>query len=141
MTINWTHDMDSKVRVGWLSGLSARQIAAHVGTPGVTDSVVRTRRIALGLPPRGPAEQVIGARYHDNRSKRAPDSKKPLPAPKLGPASQPRPWTERGRAECAFPVDSPNGVLSCCGPIPEGARRPYCDFHLTLTGTGHVAAA
>jgi hypothetical protein len=84
---------------------------------------------------------VIGARYHGDLAKRAPNSMKPLPLSKLGPASQPKPWVERAWGECAFPVDSADGILSCCGPIPEGAKRPYCDFHLDLTGTGRVAAA
>ncbi|MEI9890946.1 MAG: GcrA family cell cycle regulator [Caulobacteraceae bacterium] len=61
---------------------------------------------------------------------------KVLPLPKLREItviSTPKPWTERGERECAFPVGEPTepgGQYSCCAPVER--RRSYCAAHWKL---------
>ena len=43
------------------------------------------------------------------------------------PGSNPRPWDTRRYAECAFPVDTPDGMHSCCMPTLVGSS--YCAPH------------
>lgn len=71
---------------------------------------------------------------------------KVLPLPKLREItviSTPKPWTERGERECAFPVGEPRepgGQYSCCAPVR--GRGAYCPAHrrlMTLEGTGLTA--
>lgn len=45
--------------------------------------------------------------------------------------SRPKPWTARGRGECAWPVEGDGAdVRSCCGPCTAGRR--YCDPHFAV---------
>ena len=68
---------------------------------------------------------------------------KVLPLPKLreiAVISTPRPWTERGERECAFPVGEPaepGRQFSCCAPAIRG--REYCAAHWRLMTLGEVA--
>lgn len=43
------------------------------------------------------------------------------------PGSSPRPWETRRFGECAYPIDSDEGLLSCCLKV-EGEKR-YCKAH------------
>ena len=60
---------------------------------------------------------------------------KPLPpsANALAPGSKLKPFAERGRFECAFPIGDGEAMRACCCDYEPGRRRPYCDFHLGLT--------
>jgi hypothetical protein len=121
--------MDAALSRFWTKGLTSPQIAALIG--GVTASAVRHAARRQGLTPRGSADLSFAGVH-----KAAPTPWKPtrpLPPDQLGPHAKPRLWTDREPGECAFPVESPDGLLACCGPIPLGARRPYCPFHLSLT--------
>lgn len=126
----WSTDMDAALSRFWTKGLTSPQIATLIG--GVTASAVRFRARRQGLKPRGQADLSFAGVH-----KAAPSPWKPArPIPKLdqlGPHAKPRFWIDREPGECAFPVESPDGLLACCGPIPLGARRPYCRFHLSLT--------
>jgi hypothetical protein len=66
-----------------------------------------------------------------------------LPLPRLREIAvigAPRPWTERGERECAFPVGEPaepGAQFSCCAPAMR--RREYCAAHWRLMTLGEVA--
>ena len=133
----WTPAMDATLTAGWTNGLSSFQIASLIGSP-ITASAVRGRRVDLSLPPRGNATLEWAGRL---KAARAVD--KPLNLPSGGhvPLAEPKSFAERGRWECAFILaEDRDGMLACCGPVRPGARRPYCDFHLDLTGAAHAAA-
>jgi hypothetical protein len=50
----------------------------------------------------------------------------PMPVLTAATGSDPRPWIERARGECAWPLG--DGSMSCCAPT--GARtQVYCEEH------------
>jgi hypothetical protein len=128
--------MDKALQAAWYRGLSTPQIALLIGQ-GVTASAVRYRRAQLGLKPRGSEAKAFSGKH-----KACPSTVKPraaMPLLKLGPQSDPKPWLDRAFRDCAFPVGQDgDDMIVCGGPIPPGARRPYCLHHLALT-VAHAA--
>jgi hypothetical protein len=47
--------------------------------------------------------------------------------PCVAPGSKPRDWMTRRYGECAFPIETPEGLLSCCLPTLDGSS--YCSVH------------
>jgi GcrA cell cycle regulator len=119
--------------------LSAAETARAMGA-GVTRNAVLGKVQRLGWmrtePPkagRPPSERPrLGRR---KKPRRLPFARV-LPLPELREitvASTPKPWTERGERECAFPVgepQAPGGQLSCCARIR--GRGDYCRAHTAL---------
>jgi hypothetical protein len=134
--------MDTALSAAWHRGLTAPQIAVLIG--GVTASAVRYRRGALGLPKRE-GERAQAASVFGGRHKATPTTyqpRKPPPVLELGPESNPKPLVEREWGDCAFPVGEDDaGMLICGGPVPTGARRPYCRHHAALTVSKDAAHA
>lgn len=138
--MNWASEpaADATLKAAWIAGMSAERIADMIGHD-VTPAAVRCRARVLDLPPRGALEAFWRGRYASKPAK-ARRTSKPLPknVGKLGPLSDPKPWSEREFGDCAFPIEGEDGLLCCGGPIPPGARRPYCLHHLAATVT-HAA--
>jgi hypothetical protein len=131
--------MDRALVEAWGEGLTSPQIALLIGQ-GVTASAVRYRRVILGLKPRGAEVEIFGGKHKACPSPYKP--RKPAPVLKLGPESRPKLWAEREGDDCAFPVGQDGeDMVICGGPIPAGARRPYCLHHLALTVTRESAHA
>lgn len=42
---------------------------------------------------------------------------------------EPRPWLERKFGQCAFPLDYPDGIYSCCKPA---GTKTYCEDHCAI---------
>lgn len=132
----WTTDMDATLVSGWNEGLSSFEIAGLIGSP-ITASAVRGRRADIGLPPRTHETLVLAGLVKGGWLRQAVQ---PLPSSERVPLCKPKPFAERERFECAFIIaEDRETTLACCAPIQPGARRPYCDFHLTLTGAAHAA--
>jgi hypothetical protein len=137
----WTDAVDDVLRVAFLRGESASQIAPKI--PGATRSGVCGRLARLGLRrgrattpkavkpaaprivrPRPPAAVRTTNPLAPNAAA-APISHPPPATPEPMPATA-RPWLSRGQGECAWPIDGPDGqTLSCCAP----AEATYCDGH------------
>jgi hypothetical protein len=123
--------MDTTLTAAWCKGLSAPQIAVLIG--GVSAGAVRKRRMKLGLRPRTGEELAFIGRHKAPPSVIPPSAPMP-PLNKLGPDSAPKPWAAREWRECAFAVgEDSEGLIACCGPVAQAARRPYCPFHQALT--------
>lgn len=45
-----------------------------------------------------------------------------------------RPWEERGRGQCAWPLGETGAIRSCCNPVEDDGGRPYCDGHRRMMG-------
>jgi GcrA cell cycle regulator len=147
MPFAWTPAaLDDLHRLYVRENLSARQTAQALGG-GVTRSAVLGKTQRLGWtreqrPKPGPRPSPEGPRVNPRlvnpppRWARGGPFSKVLPLPKLREItviSTPKPWTERGERECAFPVGEPRepgGQWSCCAPVQR--RRAYCPAHWKL---------
>ena len=128
--------MDTTLIAAWGGGLSSSEVACLIGGQ-ITASAVRSRRADLGLPPRTADTLVLGGLVKGGHQ---PHSVRPLPKCEQVPGVDPKPFAERGGFECAFVIaEDRNGALACCAPVQPGARRPYCPFHLSLTGAVNAA--
>lgn len=133
-------------------GLSAAETARVLGG-GVTRNAVIGKALRLGwfggaLKPGRKADPDKAA---PDRPRLAKPPARPaggpfsrvLPLPKLreiAVISTPKPWTERGERECAFPVGEPaepGRQFSCCAPAIR--RREYCAAHWRLMTLGETA--
>jgi GcrA cell cycle regulator len=120
-------------------GLSAAQTARAIGG-GMTRNAVlgKAQRMGWSRPRDAPPPPGL-TRADDRRcasGRRAgPRLGKDRPLPKLREvivAGTPRPWTERRRGECAYPIGEPcqPGLqLSCCARTGGGT---YCPAHKAL---------
>jgi GcrA cell cycle regulator len=133
--------------------LSAAKVARALGG-GVTRNAVLGKARRLGWiraqrPKSGRRPSPDGPRVNPRLVNPAPrwvrggPFSKVLPLPRLreiAVISTPRPWTERGERECAFPVGEPRepGLqMSCCAPVQ--GRGEYCPAHRTLMLAGETA--
>lgn len=128
--------------------LSAAETARAMGG-GLTRNAVLGKVQRLGWtrdePPKAGRKPAPGKPRLVKPSATAPRGgpfSKILPLPKLREItviSTPRPWTERGERECAFPVGEPaepGRQFSCCAKVQRG--KAYCGAHwklMTLEGT------
>lgn len=133
----WTDEKVITLKAGWLSGLTAPEIAAMVGT---TPAAVRAKRDHLGLPSRDGEVEYEASR----QAVRCRRTLRPVIPPKVAPpdpalmaplpGSWPRPWLSRAFGECAFPVGGEGAeTLSCCLPVKRSGR-PYCKAHTKIVG-------
>lgn len=133
---------------------TARALTAHgsgLGGAGVSRNAVLGKVQRLGWtrerPPKaGRPAQDEKPRRMDAGRRSGPPFSRVIPLPKLREIvvdSTPRPWTERGERECAFPVGEPEGLgrqYSCCAPVH--GRGEYCAAHralMTLPSTALTA--
>ncbi|MGH7018087.1 MAG: hypothetical protein ACRED8_13515, partial [Caulobacteraceae bacterium] len=91
---------------------------------------MRRKRLA-----RAPIQrQVVGPHLADQ----------PLPPePPASIALGPRPWMERGRGECAFPIGAPASgeerlLFACCNPCGDAG---YCPPHLAILRRSRASRA
>lgn len=133
----------------WRDGKSAGAVAKLLnnafGTSRTRNSVIgRVYRLGEGRPEspntRKTSSRVVMARI----AKAKPVSRvrvfsppKPLPAPAviLADVSFARPWLERERGQCAFPLGEKGAIMSCCFPTDE----TYCTAHRQAMVEGREA--
>ena len=127
-----------------MGGQSATEIAKAVRSNTRNEIISIVHR--MGLRRDDPVASQSRVRHALDRERRFPKPKgvpvvritptrvfmkpappKPLPAVVVEEGSLARPWEERPRGHCAWPLDGPDGsVWSCCVPC-EGT---YCIPHL-----------
>ena len=122
LTRLWTSGRYSFTQIGIEMDMTRSQIAGMVRRLGITrpnkpPKAPRPARIAKPA-----ANAIIAARL---RAKKPPKAQ-PQP-PVIEPVAIGKPWLDRRRGECAFPVSGHgDDVLSCCSPT-GGAT--YCERH------------
>lgn len=138
----WTMERVALLRTLWADGVPGGVIAKQLG---ITRGMVAGKRHSLGLKPRDAAVQIAamvanGRRTavicgHVGKADAAVELAKATAVAALESmlqplhGSSPRPWEQRRRGECAFPVAGYGaGTLSCCELVEPG--RPYCLGHL-----------
>lgn len=139
----------------WLDGKPAADVArmlnATFGTNRSRNSIIgRINRLGHSrAAPSGPRQSTLDRKAERKalRASNPPKVKfkaefrqyarklsppKPLPAPAviLADVSFARPWLERGRGQCAFPLGERHAVMSCCFPTEE----TYCAAHRQAMG-------
>lgn len=133
----------------WREGKSAGEVArllnSAFGTSRTRNSVIgRLHRLGEGRPEsaniRKTSSRVVMARVAKVKpvpKVRVFSPPKPLPAPAviLANVSFARPWLERERGQCAFPLGERGAVMSCCFRTDE----TYCTAHRQAMGGGRVA--
>jgi GcrA cell cycle regulator len=128
--------------------LSARALGAGVSRNAVLGKVQRLGWTREEAPKPGRPAQAQQPRLAKPAPRRRPGPpfSRMLPLPKLREItviSTPKPWTERGERECAFPVGEPaepGRQYSCCAPV--SGRSGYCAAHralMTLEATALTA--
>lgn len=128
MSAQWTEERENKLRVLWLQGLSASQIAKQLG--GVTRNAVIGKRIRMCLPDRANPNQGSNTQRKKRvaQPKPAPIAKpkytepswKPAPPSRRPPLMSERPnairFIERASDQCAMFIDGEDGALGfVCG--------------------------
>lgn len=136
----WTDERVELLSKLWREGLSCSQIAAQMGN--LTRNAVIGKVHRLGLPgcakpsaprttPRAPVIKRTSGLGGGTKVSRAVTHPKPLPtfrAPAMEIVTDAKPWMERKRFQCAFPVSGEGAeVMSCCAPVWE--TRNYCQAH------------
>lgn len=124
----------------WSEGVPASAMATRIAAATgfkVTSNAVIGKVHRLGLHkefPRGncggaEAQRVTGA--IKSRAKQMKAGRKlPPSAPIVADVSNARPWLERERGQCAFPLGGRGAVMSCCFPTEE----TYCPAHRQAMG-------
>lgn len=145
MTRDWTPAETEYAIKHWLEGKSANAVAEMLNiafrTRRSRNSVIgRLNRLGHArAAPSGPRQSTLErkAARHVARVKKAPVARKlsppkPLPPrpPILADVSFARPWLERERGQCAFPLGERGAVMSCCFPTEE----TYCAAHRQAMG-------
>lgn len=129
----WTAQMDAELRRLWAEGAPGSEIAATLRVASRNAALARARR--LGLQPRKagskPRLRVVEGSGQRREARVALPPPEAAQRPDFGgpeplPASA-RPWTTRKLGECAWPIETGQGVWSCCAPVREG--RNYCKAH------------
>ncbi|MGH6987213.1 MAG: hypothetical protein ACRED9_10300 [Caulobacteraceae bacterium] len=118
----WSEAVDVEARRLWAAGASAAEIGEAIGRSAfAVASRMRRKQLARAPIQRQGAGPVL--------------ADQPLPAePPASIALGPRPWMERSKGECAFPIGTPATgeerlVSSCCNPCGEAG---YCRAHLAV---------
>lgn len=142
--IGWSEPRTAFLRKGWAEGLSASQIAKHLGG-GVSRNAVIGKVHRLGLPRRAEPNRKLHA-MPPKRRQRA----EPAP-PKLPPAKTPPLASDLKRIAALNPIDSSLGIhgltnftcrypigaptdldFSFCGRTCNNVENPYCVQHQKL---------
>jgi hypothetical protein len=132
--------LDLVYRLYMREGRSAAETARLIGAGATRNAVLgKTQRMGWIKPrpsePKAPDPPPRRPREATRSVFRRPPFFRDIPLPPLREArvrSIPKPWTERERGECAFPVgepDRPDLQLSCCAPSGAAA---YCRAHRAL---------
>lgn len=120
----WTETQEILVESLWSSGLTAAEIAKHL--PGRSRNSIGSWLDQHGF--KRSAESAKLTKALRVTTLVAPVVYAPVPISGALAGSSPRPWETRRRVgECAWPIDSDDGVLSCC--LPVWTERPYCKGH------------
>lgn len=138
MGMTWTPERVALLRALWADGVGAGGIARQLG---MTRGMVAGKRHSLGLPPRTEAQAKAAMASNGRRTAvicghLGKGAAEPTLAPVIDagrplPGSTPRPWEQRRRGECAYPVAGyGEGTLSCCEPVEPG--RSYCLGHTEI---------
>lgn len=140
----WTSTEIEYAMKHWREGKSAAQVArllnAAFGTDRTRNSVIgKVHRLGESRPEQAKARSTTSRVVMARVAKVKPVPKvrvfsppKPLPAPAviLADVSFARPWLERERGQCAFPLGEKGAVMSCCFPTEE----TYCTAHRQAMG-------
>jgi GcrA cell cycle regulator len=157
----WTDERVADLKKMWQDGLPASAIANRLG--GVTRNAVigkchrlklrrfdgelvrqfNSRRSNAARPSssRAMGARVFGKALPDGDSnksaERAAEGKAIVAAVEadrtvLSPDA--RPWEERERGQCAWPIGETGAIKSCCNPVPDDSARPYCAGHARIMG-------
>lgn len=153
MTKDWTFAETEYAIKRWKDGEPANHIAVMLnrtfGTSRSRNSVIgRLNRLGHArAAPSGPRQSTLErkAARHVARVNKTPVARKlsppkrlPVLPPILADVSFARPWLERERGQCAFPLGERGAVMSCCFPTDEtycaahrqamrGKRKPWTD--------------
>jgi len=132
----WDEQRVDQLAAMWCSGrFSFRQIAAIMQTSrcSVAGKVARLglkRDVIYKAPPaprKAPKPATNAVRAARIRSR---NNRPPTPVKADTPTNEGKPWLERKRGECAFPVGGlGDAVISCCAPSPDSV---YCQHHRDL---------
>lgn len=137
MTNDWRVEQTTMLGALHAKGHSASEIGRIVGR---SRNAVLGKLFRLGMrfdpasrPKRIKTISAPKPRVKVERLARAPIvATKPAVKPIVGAPSadcNPRPWLTRGRGECAYPIDGPDGaVLSCC----NATSGVYCAGHVAI---------
>ena len=118
---------------------TARSLGAGVSRHAVLGKVQRLGWVRDAAPKAGRPAQATTARAARRSAplrRAVPPFSRVLPLPPLrqiAVVGTPKPWTERGERECAFPVgepEEPGRQYSCCAPVH--GRGEYCAAHRAL---------
>lgn len=122
---------EADVRVMWLAGKSAQEIAHHYG---LTRNAVCGRLFRLGLRRSGLPVKGVRTSYRKEpkppkppRVVRVLKPKLDVPAPVVINIAAARPFLSRGLRECAWMLDD---GTACCNPSAPGVS--YCPGHRAL---------
>ncbi len=101
-----------------------------VRTPAVAPRARSAPVVMRAAPPLITKPSPAPAKFTGGRVYAMPASV-PLPkASDIDSTATMRPWEERRRGQCAWPVDGPDGAAwSCCRSSPENTAITYCDEH------------
>ena len=143
--IDWTPERQALLERLWLEGKSCTEIGDQLG---ISRSAAMGRLTRTGFAGKGARPRPINLSLRKSVKVKAvpttkpvwrapvltvvpgpPVSKPPLPMPVLTAAtgSEPRPWIERARGQCAWPIGD-DGAMSCCKPTGDRAQV-YCADH------------
>jgi GcrA cell cycle regulator len=157
---DWTDERVAELKKMWQDGLSASAIANRLG--GVTRNAVigKCHRLKLRrFDPEGVRQlnsrrsnaarfkpktsKAMGARVFgmalpddgSSSAKKAAEGKAIVAAVEadrtvLSPDA--RPWEERERGQCAWPIGETGAIQSCCNPVAPD--RGYCAGHARIMG-------
>lgn len=95
---------------------------------------IERKAVSAPRPPRVPKPKLTLV-VADGEVITPPKRSAPVPdsVPTMSSSPFARPWTDRGAAECAWPITSRSETLSCCAPTKPNRRSlPYCAHHLSI---------
>jgi len=130
---------DELIKNLWAQGYSAGQISKLL-TNGRTRNAIIGRLWRLGVNKSDRQTDILKPRRAPVVAPKDTLPKRPLPPPPPAPLPAvsakvkgypyAKPWTQRDRDECAFPVrhDRVHETISCCVKV-SGENR-YCDAHM-----------
>lgn len=130
----WTPEKIAELRRLWASGHGPTAIASIMS--GVTANAISGKASALGLPRKGYPKVRKPAPPRDYKTDNLlAFARKPRPQPTStlwDKTETSRPFLERGRTECAWPLGERGDYHACCAPTMEGDT--YCEHHRLMAG-------
>lgn len=144
MSFHWPDEAIADAKRLWMEGHSSSMISDEISRK--YGNVVSRNAVIGKLQRLGIDNTSRGMKPGHTRLALPPRFKAPRPRPvafveKRGPALKPqpplrmpvaledlsfaRPWEERERGQCAWPIGEPGAILSCCAPTDA----KYCAAH------------